>query len=86
MILAASDPGSVLGIRIQSEATCGKIVQNLARAAGFHVIAIPIAAGALGPVGITLPPAVGARLISVSTIVGALNARLLRTVNLRPNV
>jgi Cu2+-exporting ATPase len=60
------------------------MIQNLAWAAGYNVIAIPLAAGVLAPVGFTLPPAVGAILMSVSTIVVALNAQLLRQVDLRP--
>ncbi len=84
MILASSDPRSVLGIRILSEASYRKMVQNLAWAAGYNVIAIPIAAGVLEPIGITMPPAVGAVLMSVSTIVVALNAQLLRGLRLRP--
>jgi len=58
-------------------------VQNLAWAAGYNVVAIPLAAGILAPIGIVLPPAVGAILMSVSTIVVALNAQLLRRLDLR---
>jgi P-type Cu2+ transporter len=60
------------------------MVQNLALAAGYNVIAIPLAAGVLAWAGITLSPAVGAVLMSASTIVVALNAQLLRQVRLTP--
>ena len=62
-----------------------KMVQNLSWAAGYNIVAIPLAAGALAWAGITLAPAVGAILMSVSTIVVALNAQLLRRVQLRPD-
>ncbi len=58
------------------------MVQNLAWAAGYNIVAIPLAAGALAWAGITLSPAVGAVLMSLSTIVVALNAQLLRRVKL----
>jgi cation transport ATPase len=60
-----------------------KMIQNLVWAAGYNVLAIPLAAGALAWAGITLPPAVGAVLMSASTIVVALNAQLLRRLDLR---
>jgi Cu2+-exporting ATPase len=85
MILASSDPRSVVGIRVLSEQSYRKMIQNLAWAAGYNVIAIPIAAGVLEPVGISMPPAVGAVLMSVSTIVVALNAQLLRGLRLKPS-
>lgn len=59
-------------------------MQNLWWAAGYNVLAIPIAAGALHWAGISMPPAAAAVLMSVSTIVVALNAQLLRRVELRP--
>ena len=58
--------------------------QNLAWAAGYNIVSIPLAAGALAWAGITLAPAVGAILMSLSTIVVALNAQLLRRIQLRP--
>ena len=67
-----------------SQASYRKMVQNLAWAAGYNVVAIPLAAGALAWAGVTLGPAVGAILMSLSTIVVALNAQLLRRVDLRP--
>jgi Cu2+-exporting ATPase len=86
LILASSDPrGVVAAIRL-SKATYRKSLQNLTWAAGYNVVAIPVAAGAFQWAGITMPPAVGAILMSVSTIVVALNAQLLRRVDLRPDV
>ncbi len=61
------------------------MIQNLAWAAGYNIVAIPLAAGAFAWAGITLPPAVGAILMSLSTIVVALNAQLLRRVRLVPS-
>ena len=60
------------------------MIQNLAWAAGYNVVAIPLAGGALSWAGVTLSPAVGAVLMSLSTIVVALNAQLLRRVHLTP--
>ena len=84
VILASSDPRSVLGVIRLSKASYRKMIQNLAWAAGYNIVAIPLAAGALAWAGFTLPPAVGAVLMSVSTIVVALNAQLLRRIDLRP--
>jgi Cu2+-exporting ATPase len=67
-----------------SEASYRKMVQNLAWATGYNVISVPLAAGVLAPIGFVLAPAVGAILMSLSTIVVALNAQLLRRVDLRP--
>ena len=75
-----SDPRDVARIVALSRATYRKMVRNLWWAAGYNVVAIPLAAGALAPLGIVLNPAVGAVLMSVSTIVVALNAQLLRRV------
>jgi Cu2+-exporting ATPase len=74
----------VVGVFELSHASYRKMVQNLAWAAGYNVLAIPLAAGILAPIGFVLPPAVGAILMSVSTIVVALNAQLLRRLDLRP--
>ncbi len=60
------------------------MVQNLAWAAGHNIVAIPLAAGVLAWAGVTLSPAVGAVLMSASTVVVALNAQLLRRVKLTP--
>ncbi len=84
LILASSDPRAVVSIIRLSKAAYRKSLQNLWWAAGYNVLAIPIAAGALIWAGITMPPAVAAILMSVSTIVVALNAQLLRRVELRP--
>jgi Cu2+-exporting ATPase len=82
VVLASSDPRGVVGIIRLSRASYRKMVQNLAWAAGYNVIAIPLAAGVLAWAGLTLSPAVGAILMSASTIVVALNAQLLRRVRL----
>ena len=83
LILASSDPRGVVSIITLANATYRKSLQNLTWAAGYNVVAIPLAAGALQWAGISMPPAVGALLMSVSTIVVALNAQLLRRVDLR---
>jgi P-type Cu2+ transporter len=85
VILATSDPRAVVSVIELSRASYRKMVQNLAWAAGYNVVAIPLAAGILAPIGIVLAPAVGAILMSVSTIVVALNAQLLRRLDLRPD-
>jgi len=58
------------------------MVQNLAWATGYNVVALPLAAGVLAPIGILLSPAVGAVLMSLSTVIVALNAQLLRRLKL----
>ncbi|HWG98966.1 MAG TPA: copper-translocating P-type ATPase [Pilimelia sp.] len=85
VVLASSDPRGVTGVIRLSRATYRKMIQNLAWAAGYNVVAIPLAAGVMAPAGITLSPAVGAVLMSASTIVVALNAQLLRRVRLAPD-
>jgi Cu2+-exporting ATPase len=85
VILASSDPRSVAAVVRLSHASYRKMIQNLAWAAGYNVVAIPLAAGALAWAGITLSPAVGAVLMSLSTIVVAVNAQLLRRVRLIPH-
>jgi len=67
-----------------SGAAYRKSLQNLWWAAGYNIVAIPVAAGAFNWAGITMPPALAAILMSVSTIVVALNAQLLRRVQLSP--
>jgi Cu2+-exporting ATPase len=84
VVLASSDPRGVTGVIRLSRASYRKMIQNLAWAAGYNVIAIPLAAGVFAWAGITLSPAVGAVLMSASTIVVALNAQLLRRVRLTP--
>jgi Cu2+-exporting ATPase len=84
LILASSDPRGVVSIIRLSKAAYRKSIENLVWAAGYNIVAIPIAAGALHWAGVSMPPAVAAILMSVSTIVVALNAQLLRRVDLRP--
>jgi Cu2+-exporting ATPase len=83
VILASNDPRAVVGVVRLSKASYRKMRQNLAWAAGYNIVAIPLAAGALSWAGVTLAPAIGAILMSASTIVVALNAQLLRRVDLR---
>jgi Cu2+-exporting ATPase len=78
VVLVRSDPRDVPRIVALSKATYRKMIQNLWWAAGYNIVAIPLAAGALAPWGIVLPAAMGAGLMSVSTIVVAVNAQLLR--------
>jgi Cu2+-exporting ATPase len=82
VVLASSDPRSVAGVIRLSRASYRKMIENLTWAAGYNIVAIPLAAGVLAWAGITLSPAVGAILMSLSTIVVALNAQLLRRVQL----
>jgi Cu2+-exporting ATPase len=84
VVLASSDPRGVIGVIRLSRASWSKMVQNLVWGAGYNLFAIPLAAGALAFAGLTLSPAVGAVLMSLSTIVVALNAQLLRRLDLRP--
>lgn len=83
IILVKSDPLDVVKVITLSRATYRKMVQNLGWATGYNVFAIPLAAGVLYSVGIVLAPALGAVLMSVSTIVVALNAQLLRRLRLQ---
>jgi len=83
VVLASSDPRSVTGVIRLSKASYRKMTQNLAWAAGYNVVAIPLAAGVFAWAGVGLSPAVGAILMSLSTIVVALNAQLLRRVHLQ---
>ena len=84
VILASSDPRSVLSVFELSEATYRKMKQNLWWAAGYNIAAVPLAAGVLAPIGFVLPMSVGAILMSASTVVVALNAQLLRRLDLTP--
>jgi len=77
VVLVRSDPEDVVTIIELARATYGKMVQNLAWATGYNVIAIPLAAGVLAGVGIVLSPAIGGVLMSASTIIVAINARAL---------
>ena len=84
VILASSDPRSVLSVIDLSRSSYRKMKQNLWWAAGYNLISVPLAAGVLAPVGFVLPMSVGAILMSASTVVVALNAQLLRRLDLSP--
>jgi Cu2+-exporting ATPase len=84
IVLVRDDPRDVVGAIELSRASYRKMIQNLAWATGYNAIAIPVAAGVLAPWGIVLPMSVGAIAMSLSTIVVAINAQLLRRVRLRP--
>ncbi|MEQ3542533.1 heavy metal translocating P-type ATPase, partial [Pseudonocardia tropica] len=84
VILASSDPRSVLSVIDLSRASYRKMKQNLWWAAGYNLASVPLAAGVLAPVGFVLPMSVGAILMSASTVVVALNAQLLRRLDLTP--
>jgi Cu2+-exporting ATPase len=84
VILASSDPRSVLSVIQLSTASYRKMKQNLWWAAGYNMLSVPLAAGVLAPIGFVLPMSGGAVLMSLSTIVVALNAQLLRRLDLRP--
>ncbi|MFI2296308.1 heavy metal translocating P-type ATPase [Isoptericola sp. NPDC019571] len=86
VILASDDPRSVLSVIELSRAGYRKMTQNLWWAAGYNLLSVPLAAGVLAPVGFVLPMSVGALLMSLSTVVVALNAQLLRRLDLRPDV
>ncbi|HEY5939757.1 MAG TPA: heavy metal translocating P-type ATPase, partial [Gemmatimonadales bacterium] len=82
IVLVRSDPRDVPRIITLSRASYRKMQQNLWWAAGYNIVAIPLAAGVLAPVGILLSPAIGAVLMSLSTVIVAVNAQLLRRVAL----
>lgn len=84
VILARSDPRSVLSVIALSQASYQKMKQNLWWAAGYNLLAVPLAAGVLAPIGFVLPMSVGAALMSLSTIVVAANAQWLRRLDLAP--
>ncbi len=84
IILVRNDPRDVVGAITLSRATYRKMIQNLVWATGYNVIAIPVAAGILAPWGFQLPMAVGALAMSLSTVIVAANAQLLRRLHLRP--
>ncbi len=83
IVLVRSDPRDVVGAIELSRATYAKMRQNLVWATGYNLVAIPVAAGVLVPLGIDLPMAVGAVAMSASTIIVAANAQLLRRLRLR---
>ncbi|MGD8193733.1 heavy metal translocating P-type ATPase [Herbiconiux sp. P18] len=85
VILASDDPRAVLSVIRLSKAGYRKMTQNLWWAAGYNLLSVPLAAGVLAPIGFVLPMSVGAVLMSLSTIIVALNAQLLRRLDLRPD-
>jgi Cu2+-exporting ATPase len=82
IILVRSNPLDAVNIFELSRATYRKMIQNLLWATGYNVVALPLAAGVLAPIGILLSPAVGALFMSLSTVIVAINAQLLRRVQL----
>jgi Cu2+-exporting ATPase len=82
IVLMRSDPRDIPKIVALSRATYRKMLQNLWWAAGYNIVAIPLAAGVLAAWGILLTPAVGAVLMSASTVVVAINAQLLKRAEL----
>ncbi|CCQ44927.1 copper-translocating P-type ATPase [Pseudarthrobacter siccitolerans] len=85
VVLAGNDPRAVLSMVDLSRASYRKMWQNLVWATGYNVLSVPLAAGVLAFAGVVLSPAAGAVLMSVSTIVVALNAQLLRRIRLNPS-
>ncbi|WP_049986283.1 copper-translocating P-type ATPase [Halobellus rufus] len=82
VILVQNNPMDVVRLVKLSKASYRKMQENIVWAAGYNVFAIPLAAGVLAPIGILLSPAVGALLMSLSTVIVAINAQLLRRVDL----
>ena len=82
IVLVRSDPRDVPRLVALSRATYRKMLQNLWWAAGYNIVAIALAAGVLQPLGLVLSPAAGAVLMSLSTIIVAVNAQLLRRARL----
>lgn len=78
VILVRSNPEDVVSILELSKSTYNKMIQNLWWAAGYNIVTIPLAAGVLAPIGIVLSPAIGAVLMSLSTVIVAINARLFK--------
>ena len=84
VVLASSDPRSVTGVIDLSRASYRKMRQNLVWATAYNLLASPVAAGVFEFAGITMPPAAAAVAMSLSTIIVAANAQLLRRLDLRP--
>jgi Cu2+-exporting ATPase len=84
VVLASDDPRGVSGVLRLSRASYAKMIQNLAWATGYNLVAIPVAAGVFASWGLVLAPALGAVAMSLSTIIVAFNAMLLRRLDLRP--
>jgi len=81
IVLVQNNPQAVVSILNLAQATYRKMIQNLFWATGYNAVAIPLAAGVLYPFGILLSPAVGAVLMSLSTVIVAVNAQLLKVGN-----
>lgn len=84
VVLASDDPRAILSMIELSQASYRKMIQNLIWASGYNILSVPLAAGVLASSGFLLPPAAAAVLMSLSTIVVALNAQLLRRIDLDP--
>ena len=82
LVLVKSNPLDIVRIIRLSAASYRKQVQNIWWAAGYNIVMIPLAAGVLAPWGILVPPAVGALVMSISTIIVAANAQLLRRADI----
>jgi Cu2+-exporting ATPase len=82
IILVKNNPLDVVKVLELSRASYNKMVQNLMWATGYNVVALPLAAGILAPIGILLTPAVGALFMSLSTVIVAINAQFLRRLRL----
>ncbi|SDC12147.1 Cu2+-exporting ATPase [Pelagirhabdus alkalitolerans] len=78
VVLVKNNPNDVVSILSLSKSTYRKMIQNLWWATGYNIVALPLAAGILAPIGIVLSPAVGAMLMSLSTVIVAINARFLK--------
>jgi Cu2+-exporting ATPase len=78
VVLVRSDPADIINFLNLAQRTMRKMVQNLWWGAGYNIVALPLAAGILAPIGVLLSPAVGAVLMSLSTIVVAINALTLK--------
>lgn len=85
VVLASDDPRAILSMIELSQASYRKMIQNLIWASGYNILSVPLAAGVLASSGFLLPPAAAAVLMSLSTIVVALNAQLLRRIDLDPD-
>jgi P-type Cu2+ transporter len=84
IILVRSDPGDAATVIRLARATYRKMVQNLIWATGYNVVAIPLAVGVLYGIGVVLSPAIGAAVMAASTVIVAINAKLLRIDNNHP--
>ena len=78
IMLVGDDPQAIVRLITLAQATYRKMVQNLCWGAGYNVLMLPLAAGVLAPVGVVISPAIGAVVMSLSTIIVAANAQLLR--------